>query len=133
MFHLTEPGLFRDYHVVPIGTILDPGEHYLLSDDDGPTPADATPYDVATDYGLAFGDIVLKDSVGTVIDVLGYGPTSNGQMYESNTLPAYDGGSEDRSYMRRNGGYTFKSYFEVFKRYFLRPKEPVVHPHLEQK
>ena len=30
--------------------------------------------------------------------------------------------------LRENGGYTFKGYRDVFRRYFLRAKEPVVHP-----
>jgi fatty acid desaturase len=30
--------------------------------------------------------------------------------------------------VRENGGYLFKGYREVFRRYFLRAKEPVVHP-----
>ncbi len=105
VFHITEPGLFRDYHVVPGGTVLDPGEHYLLSDDDGPAPNDAQPYDVATNYGTAYGDVVLKNDVGTIVDVLGYG-SDNGQMWEGTALPSYAGDADDRSYVRRNGGYT---------------------------
>ena len=31
-------------------------------------------------------------------------------------------------YLRRNGGYFFASYGEVFSRYFLRAKDPVAHP-----
>ncbi|MDJ0498162.1 MAG: putative Ig domain-containing protein, partial [Acidimicrobiia bacterium] len=105
VFHITEPGLFRDYHVVPGGTVLDPGEHYLLSDDDGPAPNDAQPYDVATNYGTAYGDVVLKNDIGTIVDVLGYG-SDNGQMWEGTALPSYAGDADDRSYVRRNGGYT---------------------------
>ena len=30
--------------------------------------------------------------------------------------------------LRENGGYAFKGYRDVFRRYFLRAKEPVVHP-----
>ncbi|MDJ0498781.1 MAG: putative Ig domain-containing protein, partial [Acidimicrobiia bacterium] len=106
VFHITEPGLYRDYHTVPLGTTLEPGEHYLLSDEDGPTPADWQPWDVSTDYAPSWGDVVLKDEVGTIIDVLGYGSTSNGQLYETDALPSYDGGTADRSFVRRNGGYT---------------------------
>ncbi|MFM2354699.1 MAG: hypothetical protein RLZZ528_435 [Pseudomonadota bacterium] len=31
-------------------------------------------------------------------------------------------------FLRRNDGYTFTSYGEVFRRYFLRAKDPVPHP-----
>jgi fatty acid desaturase len=31
-------------------------------------------------------------------------------------------------YLRRNDGYSYASYAEVFRRYFLRPKDPVPHP-----
>jgi len=31
-------------------------------------------------------------------------------------------------YLRRNGGYYYRSYAEVFARHFLRPKDPVPHP-----
>lgn len=31
-------------------------------------------------------------------------------------------------YLRRNGGYVFRSYAEVFARHFLRRKDPVPHP-----
>ena len=31
-------------------------------------------------------------------------------------------------YLRRNDGYAFRSYGEVFRRYFLRAKDPVPHP-----
>jgi len=31
-------------------------------------------------------------------------------------------------YLRRNGGYFYASYGEVFRRYFLRAKDPVAHP-----
>jgi len=33
-------------------------------------------------------------------------------------------------YKRRNGGYVYRSYADVFRRYFLRRKDPVVHPHM---
>ena len=32
-------------------------------------------------------------------------------------------------YQRRNDHYTYRSYAEVFRRHFLRPKDPVAHPH----
>lgn len=32
------------------------------------------------------------------------------------------------SFIRRNRGYVYRSYGEIFRRYFLTPKEPVVHP-----
>lgn len=32
------------------------------------------------------------------------------------------------AFIRRNGGYVYRSYGEVFRRHFLRPKEPVPHP-----
>ena len=31
-------------------------------------------------------------------------------------------------YAGRNGGYVYGSYAQVFRRYFLRPKDPVAHP-----
>ncbi|SFS02373.1 fatty acid desaturase [Yoonia litorea] len=31
-------------------------------------------------------------------------------------------------YLRRNGGYFYASYGDVFRRYFLRAKDPVAHP-----
>lgn len=42
-------------------------------------------------------------------------------------LPAlYEERKEE--YQRRNDGYVFSSYAEVFRRYFLRTKDPVPHP-----
>ena len=42
-------------------------------------------------------------------------------------LPAlYEERKED--YHRRNDGYVYRSYAEVFRRYFLRTKDPVPHP-----
>lgn len=42
-------------------------------------------------------------------------------------LPAlYRARKED--FLRRNDGYTYASYGEVFRRYFLRAKDPVPHP-----
>jgi cold shock CspA family protein len=105
-FHITEPGLFRDYHVVPVGVILAPGAHYLLSDDDGPSPNNAQPYDIPTDYSWTWGDVVLKDNLDAVVDVLGYGSIANGQMYEGTAQLAYEGGFTDRSLARRHGGIT---------------------------
>lgn len=32
------------------------------------------------------------------------------------------------AYLQRNGGYSYRSYVEVFRKYFLRPKDPVPHP-----
>lgn len=34
------------------------------------------------------------------------------------------------SFIRRNRGYVYRSYAQVFRRHFLRPKEPVAHPHV---
>lgn len=31
-------------------------------------------------------------------------------------------------FLRRNNGYVYDSYWRVFRRYFFRPKEPVLHP-----
>ncbi|PWV97259.1 fatty acid desaturase [Hoeflea marina] len=42
-------------------------------------------------------------------------------------LPAFFQLNRDR-FMRMNGGYRFRSYFEVFRRYALTPKEPVAWP-----
>jgi fatty acid desaturase len=33
------------------------------------------------------------------------------------------------SFLKRNGGYRYSSYAEVFARYLLRRKDPVAHPH----
>lgn len=42
-------------------------------------------------------------------------------------LPAlYAANRED--FLRRNDGYRYASYGEVFRRYFLKPKDPVPHP-----
>ncbi|MDJ0959734.1 MAG: putative Ig domain-containing protein [Acidimicrobiia bacterium] len=105
-FHITEPGLYRDFHIVPEGVILDPGRYYLLSDGDGPTPNNAQPFDVPTSYASSWGDVVLKDDGNVVIDVFGYGDTGNGQMYEDTAQLSYEGGNDDRSYARRHGGLT---------------------------
>lgn len=43
------------------------------------------------------------------------------------TLPAIYK-TERQRLLRENGGYLLKGYREVFRRYFLRAKEPVVHP-----
>ncbi|MCG6857946.1 MAG: fatty acid desaturase [Salaquimonas sp.] len=32
------------------------------------------------------------------------------------------------SFIRRNNGYVYRSYAEIFRRYFFRAKEPVAHP-----
>jgi fatty acid desaturase len=37
--------------------------------------------------------------------------------------------SRKEHYLRRNGGYYYASYGEVFRRYFLQAKDSVVHPH----
>lgn len=42
-------------------------------------------------------------------------------------LPALYGAGKD-DYLRRNDGYVYASYGEVFRRYFLRAKDPVPHP-----
>ncbi len=31
-------------------------------------------------------------------------------------------------YATRNGGYVFRSYGQLFRRFLLRPKDPVAHP-----
>ena len=31
-------------------------------------------------------------------------------------------------WLRRNGGYAYRSYGEVFRRYLFRRKDPVAHP-----
>lgn len=42
-------------------------------------------------------------------------------------LPAIYAGNRDH-YLRRNDHYTYRNYLEVFRRYFLRAKDPVPHP-----
>ena len=42
-------------------------------------------------------------------------------------LPALYRSNRDH-YLRRNGGYVFRSYGEVFARHFLKRKDPVPHP-----
>jgi fatty acid desaturase len=42
-------------------------------------------------------------------------------------LPALYRAARD-DWARRNGGYVFSSYFDLARRYFLKVKEPVVHP-----
>ena len=42
-------------------------------------------------------------------------------------LPEVYFANRDR-YLARNGGYVFKSYRDVFARYFFRPKDKVAHP-----
>jgi fatty acid desaturase len=34
------------------------------------------------------------------------------------------------NFIRRNRGYVYRSYAQVFRRHFLRPKEPVAHPYV---
>lgn len=42
-------------------------------------------------------------------------------------LPAlFDRGRDQ--FLRRNGGYTYRSYADVFSQFFLRAKDPVAHP-----
>lgn len=36
--------------------------------------------------------------------------------------------SRKADYLRRNGGYAYASYTDVFRKYFLRAKDPVPHP-----
>ncbi|MDJ0629532.1 MAG: fatty acid desaturase [Rhodobacter sp.] len=42
-------------------------------------------------------------------------------------LPALYASNRQR-YLDRNGGYRYRSYAEIFRRYFLRRKDPVPHP-----
>ena len=42
-------------------------------------------------------------------------------------LPALYAGNRDH-YLRRNEGYAYRSYAQIFARYFLRAKDPVPHP-----
>ncbi len=42
-------------------------------------------------------------------------------------LPGVYEADPDR-YLRRNDGYRYRSYAEIFGQYFLRPKDPVPHP-----
>ncbi|MDH5531470.1 MAG: fatty acid desaturase, partial [Paracoccaceae bacterium] len=42
-------------------------------------------------------------------------------------LPAVYAAGRDE-YLRRNDGYRFSSYGEIFRRYFLKTKDPVPHP-----
>ena len=48
------------------------------------------------------------------------------------TLPWYDLPAKFAAnrdyYLRRNDGYRFRNYGEIFRRYFLRSKDPVAHP-----
>ena len=45
-------------------------------------------------------------------------------------IPAFYRAERDRL-IQRNHGYVMHGYREMFRRYFLTPKEPVVHPHPE--
>ncbi len=36
------------------------------------------------------------------------------------------------AFIRGNNGYVYNSYLEIFRRYFLRPKEPVPHPFVKE-
>lgn len=36
------------------------------------------------------------------------------------------------AYIKRNNGYVYNSYYEVFRKYFFHAKEPVMHPFLRQ-
>lgn len=47
-------------------------------------------------------------------------------------LPALYRGNRDE-YLRRNEGYSYTSYAEVFRRYFLHPKDPVPHPLMKER
>lgn len=42
-------------------------------------------------------------------------------------LPTLFDGRRDQ-FLRRNGGYTYRSYADVFRQFFLRAKDPVAHP-----
>jgi fatty acid desaturase len=42
-------------------------------------------------------------------------------------LPALYRANREK-YLSRNDGYVYRSYGEVFRRYFLRVKDPVAHP-----
>ena len=42
-------------------------------------------------------------------------------------LPALYWANKDR-YLSRNEGYCYRSYGEIFRRYFWRAKDPVPHP-----
>ena len=42
-------------------------------------------------------------------------------------IPALYFANKDR-YLSRNGGYRYPSYLDIFKRYFLKAKDPVPHP-----
>jgi len=44
-----------------------------------------------------------------------------------NTLPRLYDANRDR-YLRRNNDYRYRSYLDVFRRYFLKAKDPVPHP-----
>lgn len=45
-------------------------------------------------------------------------------------LPAYYR-AERQALLAKNHGYLMRGYWEIFRRYFLRPKEPVAYPHPE--
>jgi fatty acid desaturase len=45
-------------------------------------------------------------------------------------LPAYYRAERDRL-LAKNHAYLMRGYSEIFRRYFLRPKEPVSYPHME--
>lgn len=45
-------------------------------------------------------------------------------------LPAYYR-AERQALLAKNHGYLMHGYWEIFRRYFLRPKEPVAYPHPE--
>ncbi|MFN4153117.1 MAG: fatty acid desaturase [Paracoccaceae bacterium] len=45
-------------------------------------------------------------------------------------LPALYAANRDH-YLRRNEGYTYRSYAQIFARHFLRAKDPVPHPLME--
>ncbi len=36
--------------------------------------------------------------------------------------------AEREAFLARNHGYSYRSYGEIFRRYFVRPKDPVPHP-----
>lgn len=40
--------------------------------------------------------------------------------------------TEGKEYIKRNGAYTYPSYGDIFRRYFLHSKEPVPHPFLRK-
>ena len=84
--------------------VLAPGQHYLVAHTNSPLAGSADDTWSGLNYGSSWGDILLRDAGGGVVDLVGWDGGSNPIQWEGTKLPSYTGGSADRSYERLDGG-----------------------------